>query len=183
MVASSEIVVDRKWTKIDMHRIGAEYGCSGWPQVFRGPVMKYLNLFRTQNKPWERLYYALKITGKKQWSSRWEDHCFFPVIFKGLLNGSYGLVLLSVFPLGTLLVAKILESMFWSPYGGPTTSDSQRRFYRIPKDACSQASFGFELSAPNNLVLSNVSQTPLIKISQTPQSTIDVSNICSVSDR
>ena len=164
MVASSEIVVDRKWTKIDMHRIGAEYGCSGWLQIFWPPVMKYPNLFRTQNKPWERLYYALKITGKKQWSSRWEDHCFFPVIFKGLLNGSYGLVVLSAFPPGTLLVLEIVESMFWSPYGGPADLWLSGLILTDPKDACSQASFGFELSAPNNLVLSNVIESLEVSI-------------------
>ena len=40
-------------------------------------------------------------------------------IFKGLLNGSYGRIVLSAFPPGTLLTPEIVESMFWGSYGAP----------------------------------------------------------------
>ena len=42
--------VQRKWTKIELYQILTEHGCLGSFQTFRGPDMKYLNLFRTPNK-------------------------------------------------------------------------------------------------------------------------------------
>ena len=58
--------------------------------------------------------------GPKLWSI---PHCgihkTLSAIFKGLLNGSYGRIVLSAFPPGTLLTPEIVESMFWGSYGAP----------------------------------------------------------------
>ena len=58
--------------------------------------------------------------GPKLWSI---PHCgihkTLSAIFKGLLNGSYGRIVLSAFPPGTLLTPEIVESMFWGSYGDP----------------------------------------------------------------
>ena len=68
-------------------------------------------------------------------------------------------MLLPAFPPWTLELTEIPESMFLGRYGGPTDPRLPEEILsdpKTPKDACSQASFGFERSAPNYLVLSNV---------------------------
>ena len=65
-------------------------------------------------------------------------------------------MVLSAFPPGTLLFPKIPDSMFWSPYGGPTDLWPPEAILSDPKDACSHASFGFELSAQNYFLPSRV---------------------------
>ena len=46
--------------------------------------------------------------------------------------------------------------MFLVSYDGSTDLELSEQILSDPKDACSQASFGFELSAPIYFILSNV---------------------------
>ena len=92
---------------------------------------------------------------KSPMSTRWHRQ-FFLSDFSRLQDGPYGRMVLSAFPLGTLLFPKIPDSMFWSPYGGPTDLWPPEAILSDPKDACSHASFGFELSAQNYFILSRV---------------------------
>ena len=70
-------------------------------------------------------------------------------------------MLLPVFPPCTLELPEIPESMFLVSYDGSTDLELSEQILSDPKDACSQASFGFELSAPIYFILSNVSATLL----------------------
>ena len=65
-------------------------------------------------------------------------------------------MLLPVFPPCTLELPEIPESMFLVSYDGSTDLGLSEQILSDPKDACSQASFGFELSAPIYFILSNV---------------------------
>ena len=65
-------------------------------------------------------------------------------------------MLLPVFPPCTLELPEIPESMFLVSYDGSTDLELSEQILSDPKDACSQASFGFELSAPIYFILSNV---------------------------
>ena len=65
-------------------------------------------------------------------------------------------MLLPAFPPWTLELPEIPESMFLVSYDGSTDLGLSEQILSDPKDACSQASFGFELSAPIYFILSNV---------------------------